>query len=271
MNRETLHPDALELADILREQWGKFQHAPGTIVNESAAAGDGDGGDGGESDGDDGGGEQPVPLTREDIGSEFDQRFEQLRGELMPLANGGGEQDEGEGEGEDYGALAERLMQEAAETGELTPENLQQIVDARAQAQVQQAMETLLPQAVQQAVQPLQDRFLQQDADQLEKKYPALSEPETQNEVIQEAVAFATTALGDPELARSPQVIETVYLAKMAREGKTPAVPAGGSDAALEGAGGAQAGADGGDDDADVVDGIVNAGGRGGDLFSGAF
>jgi hypothetical protein len=264
-----LHPDTFELADLLRETWGEFRHAPGTLVNESAggvAAAEGEG-DGGEGEGE--AGEAPAGLTREDIGSAFDERFEQLRSELLPL-QGGEREGEGDGGGEeaDYGALADRLMQEAAETGELTPENLQQIVDARAQAQVQQAMETLLPQAVQQAVQPLQERFLQQDADQLEAKYPALSEPETQNQVIQEAVAFANR-LGDPELARDPQVIETVYLAKMAREGKTPAVPAGGSDAALEGAGGA-GGADEGEGE-DVAQSIVNAGGRGGDLFSGAF
>ena len=265
--------EALELADILRESWGQFQHAPGTLVNESSGApaalsegdGEGESGEGGE-------GEGPEPVTRDFVESAFDQRFDQLRNDLPSLLDTGeqgGEGGEQEGGQPDYAEVAQRLMDEAAQAGEITPESLQQIVDAQVQVGVQQAMQTVLPEALQQALAPVHDRFLQQEADELEERYPALrDDQQLQQAVVQEAVQFADS-LGVPELARSPQFIEKMYLAKMAREGKTAAVPASGDDAALEGAGAAQGG--GGDEEPSVVDQIVNAGGRGGDLFQGAF
>lgn len=268
-----LYPEVLELAGILEQRWPEFTHRPGTIVNESAGgapAGAGEGGDGGDGGAGEGG-EQPAPLTADDINQAFDTRFDQLRQELVPLVGGEGEGGgEGEIEGEpDYAALAQQFIQEAeANGGEISAEDLQGFVQSQSQAAVQQALSEALPQALEQALAPVHDRFLQQDADALEQRYPALADPETQSAVVQEAVRFAQQ-LGNPELARNPQVVEQAYLAWCARNG-TAAVPASGEgDAQLEGGGGGNPGDAG--DGPSIQEQIVSAGGRGGDLFSGAF
>lgn len=278
MNTHLIHPDTDELAEILEQSWPAFAHEPGTLVNESsggapAAAADAGESDGGEGEGDGGEGEQPAPLTREDIGAEFDQRFDQLRSDLMPFAEGEG----GEGQYADYGQegegqydvgdpFQEFVDQVQQNGGEVSPEQLQQFVQSQSEQAVAQAMQEALPQALEQAMAPVHDRFLQEDADRLEETYPALSDPKVQQPVIQEALALARS-LGQPELARSPKMIENAYLAWCARNG-TAAVPASGEDAALEGAGASNAG---GEDETPIQDRIVAAGGPGGDLFGGAF
>jgi hypothetical protein len=267
-----IHPDARELAEILEPLWPGFTHEPGTLVNESvggAPAAEG----GGEGEGGEGEGETAEPLTRDYVDSAFDSRFEQLRGDLGQMLDGfQGQGGDGYAEGQqeggepDYGQMAQQLIDQAAEQGEMSPEMLEEYVEARTQDAVGRAMQQALPQALEQAMAPINDRFLQQDADRLEETYPALAEPEMQSAVVQEAVQQAQL-LGQVELARNPKFIEQVYLAKCAREG-TAAVPASGEEAALEGAGASGAR---GQEDEDRAAAIVNAGGQGGGLFSGAF
>lgn len=285
MSTHLIHPDADELREILERSWPGFTHEPGTLVNESgggAAAATADGsGDGvagvesgeGETGDGEGEGEEAQGLTVDQFNEAFDSRFGELRNDLASLVQG---EDGGEGQYADYGQDGEGDIgdpfQEFIDNvqqngGEVSPEQLQQFVAAQSEQAVQQAMQEALPQALEQALAPIHDRFLDQDADRLEQTYPALQDPEVQQPVIQEALALASS-LGQPELARSPKMIENAYLAWCARNGKTAAVPASGEDAALEGAGASNAG---GENEVPIQDQIVASGGPGGDMFGKAF
>lgn len=279
MNAHLIHPDTDELKEILERQWPEFQHEPGTIVNESAGGAPAATADGeaGEGDGEEGG-EESQPLTRDDFESAFDSRFGELEGRMAQMIQGGygepgeyeGQSAEGGDEGlPDYEAIADEFNRQVSETGQVDPGTLEQFVEARAMESAQQIVEQVLPQAIQQAVGPLHDRFLQQDADAIEQKYPALQDPQTQQAVIQEALVRAQRMGLDQDFVRgNPQFVEETWLLRCAREG-VPAVPAGGEDAALEGAT-AQTG--GGDPEPTMTERLAqNWAGQSGGLFDGAF
>jgi hypothetical protein len=119
------------------------------------------------------------------------------------------------------------------EAGQITPEDLQQWIDHAAEQKAQQFTKPLQEQ-MSQAQAAAEQRRLEQAADELEQRYPRLSEPEWQDRVVDAAMQVATEAAqaaGDPQLAeviwRQPGFLENIHLAMEARERAENEVPAG--------------------------------------------
>lgn len=99
---------------------------------------------------------------------------------------------------------------------------------AQAQQQAMQQLQSYISEQVQQGVQQHVTPYIQQQrANELERQYPALADPKTAGEVVQQTAAYAQK-LGRPELARDPQLVELVYLAQQARNSASQETPADG-------------------------------------------
>lgn len=134
-------------------------------------------------------------------------------------------------------------------------------VDQEAMQQLDRMINERIQQGVQQAVSPF---MIQQKAAQLEQKYPDLQQPEVAQRVVQSAERFAhmvgqssgLTPQQVNSLARSPELIERLYLAERAQSRAGQETPAdGGPGAHLEG-NSAQVE----QPEADFFDGLINAG-----------
>lgn len=186
-------------------------------------------------------------------------RIDQIEATIGPVAEWvQSQQAPPEAQGEDYADFVNRLF-----AGEEAPAETEQ----EQQAQLPQvftdpqAFQQLLDRAVQEKLDKTvgpeleagrQDRQ-QREINELMTKYPALKEQDVAGPVVQAAQQFAyelAQRLGQPELAdtlwRQPGVVEQMYLAEQARQTSGAEVPAGanGGEARLEGANGANPGAD---------------------------
>jgi len=119
-------------------------------------------------------------------------------------------------------------------------------------------VEQQIAQRVQEAVAPLQAEQHAQQLAALEEAYPPMRDPEVAQRVVAEARELAAK-YGNPEVWRSPEILENVFLAQRARERAAEEEQASptGDDVELEGAG---AVASGGQSETDVGDAIVAAG-----------
>lgn len=105
-----------------------------------------------------------------------------------------------------------------AEDGNLTPEAQKRAFSQMVKAAV--AAE-LAPERARQA-----EERRAAEADALEQKYPELGDERVQSDMIERTVEFAR-AIGNPELAREPKLLEMVYLAEKARGRAGDEIPAG--------------------------------------------
>lgn len=105
-----------------------------------------------------------------------------------------------------------------------------------AEQQVMQMLNQTVAQAVQEAVHPIR---VEAKVRELQTQYPELNDPKVYQGVFNEAVQYANR-MGDPTVARHPEVIELVYLAQQARKNAQQETPAdGGNNVHLEGGGAA--------------------------------
>lgn len=210
-------------------------------------------------------GQQGTDQGAEPTGPDFSpvmDRIDQIEATIGPVAEWvQSQQAEPEAQGEDYTDFINRLFagDEGAAQAQAEPEQVQPpIADVFRDPQ---KFEALMDRAVQERLDRTvapeleaarQDRFQREVADVMER-YPALKEAETAQPVVLAAQQFAqelAQRLGQPELAdqlwRQPGVIEHMYLAEQARQTSGAEVPAGanGGEARLEGANGANPGAD---------------------------
>lgn len=126
--------------------------------------------------------------------------------------------------------------QQEYQPGQYAPDNGlvdQQQAQAQAMAQLQQYIAT----QVQQATQPI---VIEQKVKELERQYPELADPQNAQKVFNEAVLYAKR-MGNPEMARNPELIELVHLAQQARSNAAQETPAddGTNSVHLEGGGAA--------------------------------
>lgn len=133
---------------------------------------------------------------------------------------------------------------------EVVGDQLQKMIDARAQEQMKPLMDRL-----QQTEQQVRERVEAEQFRDLAGEFPELTQPETAQQVVKHAEVLAQN-MGQPGLARNAEFIRLVYTAGRAfdaasREGQAP-------DAAnLEGASGASPG---GGQQVDLAQLIVNGG-----------
>lgn len=98
----------------------------------------------------------------------------------------------------------------------------------QAQAQAMQQLQSFIAEQVQQGVQQHVTPYIQQQrANELERQYPDLADPQKAGEVVAQTAQYAQK-LGRPELARDPQLVELVYLAQQARSQAAQETPADG-------------------------------------------
>lgn len=110
----------------------------------------------------------------------------------------------------------------------------------QAQAQAMQQLQSYISEQVQQGIQQnLTPHLQRQRANELERTYPDLQDPQKAAAVVKEAAQWAQRA-GQPDMARNPELVELVYLAGQARSNASQETPAdGGSGVHLESGGAA--------------------------------
>jgi hypothetical protein len=102
-------------------------------------------------------------------------------------------------------------------------------MDPQAQQQAAMAqLQSYISEQVQQGVQQQLTPHLQrQRANELERTYPELQDPQTAASVVREAAQWAQR-MGRPELARDPELVELAFLAGKARQSAAQETPAAG-------------------------------------------
>lgn len=111
---------------------------------------------------------------------------------------------------------------------------------AQAQQQAMQQLQSYITEQVQQGIQQnLTPHLQRQRANELERQYPDLADPQKAAKVVQATAQYAQR-MGRPELARDPELVELVYLAEQARNSAAQETPAdGGQSVHLESGGAA--------------------------------
>lgn len=97
-----------------------------------------------------------------------------------------------------------------------------QAQQAQAMQQLQSYISDQVQQGVQQAITP---HIQRQKADELERRYPDLADPQKAGQVVQATAQWAQR-MGRPDLARDPELVELVYLAEQARTRAAQETPA---------------------------------------------
>lgn len=157
-------------------------------------------------------------------------RFDELQSQISALSNPQPAEPEYEHGLSDYAYQQPQWQQD----GEPEPEQGYEDPDTQALAQLQSFIAQQVQQGVQQAVMPMQ---IQQKAEQLEQKYPELQRPEVAGPLVRQAEQYAqrigfSTGLSPAQVAalgRSPELIETLFLAERARQKAAQETPADGS------------------------------------------
>lgn len=175
-------------------------------------------------------------------------RMDELAGQMKELSQPAQAQQEWQGPISDLpfaeGDFAGQPQdQQYADPGDYQPGQYAPEYGLDPQAQQQQAMQQLqeyITEQVQSGVQQaLEPHILTQKANELERTYPELANPEKAGEVVREAARIAQR-MGRPELARNPELVELAYLAQQARSrAAQQETPADSGDVHLEGAGAA--------------------------------